>query len=328
MADFEPRYINLRVLGVVVLAVSLAFLAVCLIGVIATHSPAGFWGVAFLISILSSIIGFAFYGLTRLLLAIEANTFHVEELLNRLIRHHDQLIEGVDALNESILLSEDAKAIAFRDKDHQALRQAIEEEISSRDWESAISLADQMEKRFGYHQEAAQFRMEVQEKKDQQRQNDLGMELAAFEDHLNAFEWDLAGEDIERMQKEFPDAPEIKGLRERLDDASATRKKWLLRQWDQAIQRNEVDRGIEILKDLDKYLTKKEVEAFEESARGVFRAKLHNLGVQFSLLVTEKVWDQALRVAEEILSEFPNSRMAQEINETLSTLRTKAQGGK
>ena len=100
---------------------------------------------------------------------------------------------------------------------------------------------------------------------------------------------------------------------DRLDEARTARKKLLLQQWDEAVQRNEVDRGIEVLKDLDKYLTASEVAAFEESARGVFRAKLHNLGVQFSLLVAEKVWDRALGVAEEIISEFPNSRMAQEI---------------
>ena len=134
--------------------------------------------------------------------------------------------------------------------------------------------------------------------------------------------------DIANIQKEFPDAPQAEALQEKLDQAKTARKKWLIQQWDQAVQRNEVDREIEIIKELDKFLTASEVAAFEESARGVFRAKLHNLGVQFSLLVAEKVWDRALEVAEEIMTEFPNSRMAQEISGTLATLRTRAQGMK
>ena len=34
MAEFEPRLINLRVMGAVILAASLIFLAVCLVGVV------------------------------------------------------------------------------------------------------------------------------------------------------------------------------------------------------------------------------------------------------------------------------------------------------
>jgi hypothetical protein len=328
MAEFEPRLINLRVLGVVILVASLIFLSVCLVGLVYSGQPEGFWGMAFAISILSSLIGFAFYGLTRLLLAVEANTFHIEETLGRLVRHIDQVTEGINALNENILLSEDAKSIAFRDKDLQALRQAIEEEISTRDWEAAFYLADQMEKRFGYRQEAEQVRHHIQQIREKQDRDAWAMAMARFEDHLNSFEWEAAGQDITAIQKEFPEAPQTEVLQERLDQAKTARKKWLIQQWDQAVQRNEVDRGIEIVKELDKFLSSSEVAAFEESARGVFRAKLHNLGVQFSLLVAEKVWDRALEVAEEIMTEFPNSRMAQEISGTLATLRTRAQVAK
>ena len=119
-------------------------------------------------------MGFAFYGLTRLLLAVEANTFHIEETLGRLVRHIDQVTEGINALNENILLSEDAKSIAFRDKDLQALRQAIEEEISTKDWEAAFYLADQMEKRFGYRQEAEQVRHQIQQIREKQDRERLG----------------------------------------------------------------------------------------------------------------------------------------------------------
>jgi transposase len=312
----------------VILVAGLVFLAVCLVGLAASGHPAGFWGFAFPISILTAVLGVAFYGLTRLLLAVEANTYHIEETLGRLLRHIDQVTEGINALNENILLSEDAKAIAFRDKDLQALRQAIEEEIATKDWEAALYLADQMEKRFGYRQEADHFRRHIQEVRDKYHQDALAMAMARFEDHLNAYEWELAAQDIADLQRDFPQAVQAEALHEKLDLAKTERKKWLIQQWDQAVQRNEVDRGIEIVKELDKFLTPSEVAAFEESARGVFRAKLHNLGVQFSLLVAEKIWDRALEVAEEIIREFPNSRMAQEVSGTLAALKSRSQGMK
>jgi hypothetical protein len=97
-----------------------------------------------------------------------------------------------------------------------------------------------------------------------------------------------------------------------------------LKEWDQAVQRNEVDRGIAILKELDHYLTPNEAAALQESARGVFRAKLHNLGVQFSLAVSESNWAEALRVGEQIQAEFPNSRMATEVRDRIHLLAKRA----
>ena len=52
-----------------------------------------------------------------------------------------------------------------------------------------------------------------------------------------------------------------------------------------------------------------------ESARGVFRAKLHNLGVQFAIRVTDQNWSEALVIGEQIMDEYPNTRMAQEVQE-------------
>jgi hypothetical protein len=149
--------------------------------------------------------------------------------------------------------------------------------------------------------------------------------LATVDDLLAAHTWEEAKQEIDSVQVRFPDDPRTRALPEKLEQAKDQHKKWLLQQWDQAVQRDEIDRGIEILKELDKYLDPSEVAALDESARGVFRTKLHNLGVQFSLLVAEKLWRKALGVGEEIIREFPNSRMAQEIRERLEALKSKAE---
>ena len=75
---------------------------------------------------------------------------------------------------------------------------------------------------------------------------------------------------------------------------------------------------------MDNYLTPTEAAALEESARDVFRARLHNMGVQFSLFVTEQAWHKALKLGKEIIREYPNSRMAEEVRQKIDTLKQRA----
>jgi len=53
--------------------------------------------------------------------------------------------------------------------------------------------------------------------------------------------------------------------------------------------------------------------------------KLHNLGEQFSLLVTEKQWNSALGIGQQIVEDFPNSKMAEEIRTKMDVLRQNVQ---
>ena len=62
----------------------------------------------------------------------------------------------------------------------------------------------------------------------------------------------------------------------------------------------------------------------EETAREVFRGKLQNYGVQFTMFVTEKQWAKALDVGKKIIEEFPNTRIAQEVREKLDILEQRA----
>jgi hypothetical protein len=118
----------------------------------------------------------------------------------------------------------------------------------------------------------------------------------------------------------FPNNERIQRLPEQLEQHRQEHKRRLLNEWNQAVQRKDIDHSIEVLKRLDQYLTPSEAAALEESARGVFRAKLQNLGVQFSLAVTDKRWTQAVEIGEEIIREFPNSLMAKEVTDSMPAL--------
>jgi hypothetical protein len=112
-------------------------------------------------------------------------------------------------------------------------------------------------------------------------------------------------------------------MRQKLLDKKQERKKILLTTWDDAVKRQDTDRSLEILRELDLYLTPNEGLALQEAARDVFRNKLHNLGVQFSLAVSEKRWSKAVETGRQITHDFPNSRMAEEIREKWDVLKQK-----
>ena len=98
-------------------------------------------------------------------------------------------------------------------------------------------------------------------------------------------------------------------------------KKLLLSTWDEAVKRQTTDRSLEILRELDLYLTPNEGLALQEAARDVFRNKLHNLGVQFSLAVSGKQWGKAIETGLQIIHDFPNSKMAEEIRGKMNILK-------
>ena len=114
-------------------------------------------------------------------------------------------------------------------------------------------------------------------------------------------------------------------MRQILHDKKQERKRILLAAWDDAITHQETDRSLDILKELDQYLTPNEALALQEAASDVFRTKLHNLGVQFSIAVTEKRWADTLDIAQNIINDFPNSRMSKEILAKLDVLKQNVQ---
>ena len=109
-------------------------------------------------------------------------------------------------------------------------------------------------------------------------------------------------------------------LRQRKD----RQKRELLADWDLAVREKNTDRGLEILKELDLYLTPNEALALRESASTVFKTKLHNMGVEFSVAVAEQNWKKALETGRNIVQNFPNSRMAAEIRSKLDILSERA----
>ena len=257
----------------------------------------------------------------KILDALRDNSVKLEEVTSAL----EKISSGLAQINHSTRVSETAKAIAFRDADKQSLREAVFDKLQQQDFSTAEDIINEIAKRPEYKELAEQLRAQTNRYHDATDQERLNQVIAHINKLLDDCQWVRASAQIEGLIKAHPDNEQAKAMRQILLDKKQERKRILLAAWDDAIQNQQTDRSLEILKELDQYLTPNEGLALQEAARDVFRTKLHNLGVQFAIAVTEKRWVGALDVGQHIIAEFPNSKMSEEIRGKLDVLKQNVQ---
>jgi len=257
----------------------------------------------------------------KILDALRDNSVKLKEVTNAL----EKISSGLAQINHSTRVSETAKAIAFRDADRQSLREAVFDKLQQQDFSAAEEIINEIAKRPEYKELTEQLRAQTDRYHDATDQERLNQVIAHIDKLFVDCQWARASAQIEGLIKAHPDNEHAKAMRQILLDKKQERKRILLAAWDDAIQNQETDRSLEILKELDQYLTPNEGLALQEAARDVFRTKLHNLGVQFAIAVTEKRWVGALDVGQHIIAEFPNSKMSEEIRGKLDVLKQNVQ---
>ena len=229
-------------------------------------------------------------------------------------------------ISENILISDGAKEVVYRDHDRELLKNAIQEDIEKADWEAAYQLLEQMQSRFGYSREAAQFRRLVDSQRVKSMTTVIEETRAQAESLCNQAKWHETQSLLDSLAKQFPSSPQVREMSEKMvPQRRNEHKQALLESWHEAVQNEHIDRGIELLQELDQYLTPAEAADLKDSARGMFKAKLQNLGVAFSVAINERRWTRALEIGQEIVTEFPNSRMAEEVKGKFEIIEKRAQ---
>jgi len=224
-------------------------------------------------------------------------------------------------LSSDIQLSETVKNLIHRDTDRARLHQAVIERLHQQDFDATYAMIDDIERVVEYQQVAAELRKKADDYRnatDNERANQV---IAYIEKLIEQYQWTTAGVQIERLIKKFPDSAKAKTMTQKLLNQKEQRKKELLAAWDEAIKKQDTNSSLRVLKELDLYLTPNEGLALQEAASEVFKNKLHNLGVQFSLAVSDKQWDGALETGKKICHDFPNSKMSGEIRPKLTILQ-------
>ena len=247
--------------------------------------------------------------ISKILKALGENSAKLEEVTGAMGRISAELTQ----INHITRVSETAKSIVFRDADRQSLREAVFDKLQQQDFDGASQLIEQIGQRSEYEELAEQLTVQADRYHDATDHERSEQIAAHIEKLLDDCHWARASAQIEGLIKAHPESERAKALRQGLMDRKQDRKRVLLAAWDDAVKRQETDRSLDLLRELDSYLTPNEALALQEAARDAFRTKLHNLGVQFAIAVTEKQWVGALEIGEQIINDFPNSKMCGEI---------------
>ncbi len=259
--------------------------------------------------------------LLKVLEALRENGTKLEKVAGSL----EKIRAGLSQVDQSARISETAKKIAFREADRQALRDAVFDKLQQKNFDATYEIIDEIAHLGGYKELAEQLRSEANKYRDASDQDRVNQVIEHIDNLLDDCQWAKASMLIERIIRDAPKSDKALAMRQKLVDKKEERKKILLNAWDDAVKRQATDRSLEILRELDMYLTPNEALALQEAATDIFRNKLHSLGVQFSLAVSGKQWVQALHTGQQIVRDFPNSKMAQEIRERIEVLKQKVE---
>ena len=250
----------------------------------------------------------------------EQGTADISDHLKRLESLIETLHDSTRRLVDLSRMSDAAKSLLFRQREVEAMEELLHDYLMRQDYTAAEQFADEVERRLGQLEQAQRMRQEIAAARETTMEQKIESAIKRVHDLVADYQWARALRVTQRLLRVQGDHPKVAALPGLIHEARTRHKLELLHDYDQAVKRNDIERSIQLLHELDKYLTPQEAAALEESARGVFKARLHTLGVQFSMRVTEENWAEAIAIGHEIMQEFPNSRMAKEVSEKMDRL--------
>ncbi|HOK66063.1 MAG TPA: hypothetical protein PK054_04920 [Anaerohalosphaeraceae bacterium] len=244
----------------------------------------------------------------------------MEQTLESLGRQQTLLVK----ISQAVRVSDRAKEIIFRDAEQIELGEAVLSKVHQHDFEAAEAMLDEMAKEARYKELESRLRQMAVKYRTATEEGRINQIINHINDLLERHLWAQAAAQIENLLTLYSFSEKARQMPAKLQEKKNQYKRKLLAEWDKAVKNKETDRSLEILKELDMYLTPAEALALQESASTVFKTKLHNLGVEFQMAVTEKNWKAALHAARQIVQHFPNSRMAAEIRGKMDILQERA----
>jgi len=269
------------------------------------------------------MLGLVLCGATWPIVVAPASAAHGDT--NRLERRMQALQRAIEDLSEQQALSDDARRVLNRRGERDLLRKAIEEDIASEDWDAALVLVRELADSFGYRADAEEFRERIESARYETQERRVQAAIRGLDRLITDRRWDAAETEAARIMRLYPDSRYAEGLDRRVVEAREQYKLDLERRFLVAAKEDRVDEAMDLLRELDVYLTEAEAHHFEEVARGVIGKARENLGAKFKIAVHDRRWDQAAQIGERIIEEFPNSRMADEVRAVIDGIRAKAQ---
>jgi hypothetical protein len=234
-------------------------------------------------------------------------------------------LTAMEVIQQRLMVSETAKKVAYRVEDIKLLRQSIEQDIQRKEFDAAMVLVKLLADTYGRLEESEQYRERIDAARNAEQEQRIGHEVARLDELLNRNDFPKAVKQASRIKRLFPNVESVQSIDQLVVQARDQHKHDLEREFLEAAQRDDVVVAMAKLKELDQYLSPKEAEPFREVARGVIGKQRENLGVQFKLAWKDKEWLTAVRIGEQIIREFPNTRMADEVRGAIDIARQNAE---
>lgn len=245
----------------------------------------------------------------------------------RMARTLSDLADVVRRVDESAALSPDARRVLNRRQERELLCRAIEEDIQSQAWDAAIVLCNELAGRFGYRADAEEFRTRIEMARSEIMDRRVTDAIARLDGLIVQRRWDVALQEAARIGRLFPESPRVENLRARVQQARGVYREDLERRFLEAARGERTDEAMSLLKELDGYLSESDAERFREVARGVVTKARENLGAQFKQSVQARDGRTAVLLGRRIINEFPNTRMAQEVQQIWEAILAMANAG-
>lgn len=268
------------------------------------------------------VFALATWGICRQIAAAREQTSERwEQFMATFTDRMEQFSVMLNVISEQQLLSDRGKTVVFRDKDRDALRRAIREEMARGQYDAALVLVNDMETAFGHKQEADVLRHEIEAQQDGVVRRVIGEAIGNIDRACTSEKWDEALWIARETMAHHAGHPMAITLEQHVLDRKNAFKQQLLNRWKDAVARKDIDGSVAVLRQLDMYVSPEEVEQLKDGALEIFKIRIEQLREKFKQSVYEKKWNEVMQLAEDIITDFPTSKLAQEVRGVMEMVR-------
>ena len=229
--------------------------------------------------------------------------------------------ETLGRIDEHLALSDTARRFVYRERELEMLKMMVERDIDAGRFESALRVVDELARGYGLFEEADVQRKRIESIRHGQVRQQLDAGLQHIRSLVGTGDWSLATRAAERLHTRFPDAAETQDLTNQISAARHRYAAELEEQVRGALREDRIEEAMNGLRELDRHLVGDEVHRMADVAQRIIVAHREHCGSTFRDAVARHDWPKALEMGGLITTDYPNTRMAEEVGGLLPGIR-------
>ena len=291
-------------------------------------------GAVFAVSAAVSVAGLLLVEVVRLRSAQVQTTVGVGHLLRQLSEEvargrsdAARVARAVGALEKWLALPEKSRAILSKRAEPPAFREAVAEALASEQWNEAERLIEAMDETLGLASEARQLRAQCQQVRSAALERHGRQTVEGIRKLIELDRFIEADQALVAFRDRFPKDDRVTALSQAIREGRQRRRAVLLGQFEQACERLDVAAGLDTLGKLEHLAGDREFMDLRVRLTEVDHEVQLAMRDRFAELIKAKQWPEALAEADEILRQYPQAAMAEDIRKVYDQLVQHAQDG-